>query len=67
MQFGFRKRRCTMQAIQYMQEDIEAALAVPRGKLHAIFIDFAKAFDSLSRKIPMEKLEKFMNSNSQTK
>ena len=66
-QFGFRKGRRTTQAIQCLQEDIETALAVPSGKLHAIFIDFAKAFDSISRKILMQKLEKFMDRNNHTK
>ena len=56
-QFGFRSGRSTVQAIQCLQSDIDTAVAHRGGKLHAIFIDFSKAFDTVNRTIIMKKLE----------
>ena len=36
---------------------IEEALRLPRRKLHVIFIDFSKAFDTVNRKLLVTKLE----------
>ena len=49
-QFGFMKGKSTLHAVKCIQEDIEDALKLPKGKLHAVFIDYAKAFDFLNRK-----------------
>lgn len=56
-QFGFRKGRSALQAVECLQKDIEEALSKPKGKLHAIFIDFNKAFDTIDRRILLGKLE----------
>jgi hypothetical protein len=47
------------QAVHCLQTDIEEALAKPKGKLHAIFINYAKMFDNINRTILLEKLKKF--------
>ena len=41
-QFGFRKGRNTQQAIKCLIDDIETALRRPRGKYHAVFIDYKR-------------------------
>ncbi|XP_049952469.1 uncharacterized protein LOC126462778 [Schistocerca serialis cubense] len=56
-QFGFRCGRSTAQAVHCLQTYIEMALANRWGKLHAIFVDFSKSFDAISRSIPVKKLE----------
>ena len=56
-QFGFRKGRSTLQALHCLQNDIETTLSRPEEKLHAIFIDLNLAFDTINRKILIEKLE----------
>ena len=56
-QFGFRRGRSTLHAVRCLQQDIEEALRLPRRKLHIIFIDFSKAFDTLNRKLLVTKLE----------
>ena len=56
-QFGFRNGRSTIQAIRNLLEDIDDTLRHPKGKFHAVFIDFAKAFDKLNRSIVAAKLE----------
>ena len=55
-QFGFRRGRSTTQAVQCLQSDIETATANRGGKLHAIFVDYTKAFDT-NRTIVIKKLE----------
>lgn len=57
-QFGFRKQRSTVQAIECLQRDIGDALSRPREKLHAVFVDFTKAYDLINRSKLIEKLEK---------
>ena len=56
-QFGFRRGRSTTQAVQCLQSDIETATENRGGKLHAIFVDYTKAFDTINRTIVMKKLE----------
>lgn len=56
-QFGFMKGRATSHAIQNLLEDIRDALRLPKGKLHAVFIDYKKAFDLLDRNVLITKLE----------
>ena len=56
-QFGFRQSRSTIQAVECLQNDICEALRHPGGKLHAVFIDYSKAFDTINRTILMSELE----------
>jgi hypothetical protein len=65
-QFGFRRGRSTLQAASCLKEDIEVALRHPRGKLHAIFIDYTKAFDLINRTLLIEKLEERTGKNHTT-
>lgn len=46
-QFGFRKNHLTIHAVKYLQNDIQEALRHPRRKLLAVFVDYAKAFDTI--------------------
>jgi hypothetical protein len=66
-QFGFRKGRSALQAASCLKEDIEEALRHPRGKLHAIFIDYTNAFDLINRTLVIEKLEEKIGRNYTTK
>jgi hypothetical protein len=66
-QFGFQRGRSTLQAASCQKEDIEEALRHPRGKLHATFIDYTKAFDLINRTLLIEKLEEKLGRNSITK
>ena len=56
-QFGFRKSHSTIQAVECLQIDIHEALRHPKGKLHAVFVDYTKAFDTVNRTKLMAKLE----------
>lgn len=56
-QFGFRTGRSTLHAIKCLLEEISEALRVPKRKLYVVFIDFSKAFDSISRRLILDKLE----------
>lgn len=42
-QFGFRRGRSALHAVNCLLQDIEEALRMPRGKLHVLFIEFSKA------------------------
>ena len=55
-QYGFRPQRNTVQAIGNLLQEIEQALQHPKGKYHAVFIDYTKAFDLLNREKLLEKL-----------
>ena len=56
-QFGFRRNRSTIQAVDCLQKDIHEALEQPKGKLHSIFVDYEKAFDTVNRTKLLTKLE----------
>lgn len=64
-QFGFRTGRNTLQAVQNLIGDIEDALRPTSGKFHAVFIDYAKAFDTLDRTILSTKLESIIEENKE--
>mgnify|MGYP000250499100 CR=1 FL=1 len=57
-QYGFRKGRSCIQAVEDLVSDINEALRTPKQKYYAIFIDYAKAFDHLNREMLSTKLEK---------
>ena len=61
-QFGFRKGRGTLQAVQCLQNDIEAA-SQGQGTLNATFADLSKAFDTY-RDIIIAKLENLIDNQS---
>ena len=56
-QFGFTPGRSTLQAVQEILLEITTNLTQPNSPVYAIFIDYAKAFDSIDRKILCRKLE----------
>ena len=66
-QFGFVKGRSTIHAVRCLQEDIEEELRHPAGKLHALFIDYTKAFDLMNRTLIMEKIEKTTGKTHETR
>jgi hypothetical protein len=49
-QFGFRRGRSTLQAIQCLHNDVQDALQHRKRKLIAVFIDYTKAFDLVQTK-----------------
>lgn len=55
-QHGFRKSRSCETAIATFTQDIYEFLDKPRGKAIAVFIDFSKAFDSVSHEKLIQKL-----------
>ena len=63
-QFGFRKGRSTLHAINNLISDIDEALRHTRGKFHAVFIDYTKAFDTLNRSLILTKLEDIIGKNN---
>ena len=62
-QFGFMKGRSTLQAVKCLLDDIDEALGKRKGKLHAIFVDYKKAFDLLNRSILIDKVERMVGKN----
>ncbi|KAJ4444760.1 hypothetical protein ANN_06557 [Periplaneta americana] len=56
-QFGFRKNRSTIQAVECLQENIKESLHHPKGKLYTVFVDYTKAFDTINRTKLIAKLE----------
>jgi hypothetical protein len=48
-QFGFRPGKNAHQALSLLLESIKAAKSKVKGKLYAVFVDFEKAFDRVSR------------------
>ena len=59
-QFGFREKRSTLQAVKVLQEEAEQALRYKKGKYHAVFIDYRKAFDLINRDILITKLKQML-------
>lgn len=55
-QFGFRKKRSTIQAIQQLLENIYSALESKNPAL-SIHFDLAKAFDTINHKLLLQKLK----------
>ena len=55
-QCGFRKGKGTIQAANYLIEQIEDALTHAGNKYFAVFIDYTKAFDLINREILLQKL-----------
>lgn len=66
-QFGFLKGKSTIHAVKCIQEDIATALEHPKGKLHAIFIDYTKAFDLLNRQLIIRKIEEIVGRTQETR
>lgn len=62
-QFGFRKGKSTLNAIELLLKHIWEALE-DRDKFYTVFIDFTKAFDLLNRKLVIEKLKETLGSNN---
>ena len=57
-QSGFRGKRGTRDYIFTLNSIIRKKLKRKKGRLYAAFIDFKPAFDTIDRKIMIEKLEK---------
>lgn len=57
-QFGFRRGLSTQNAIHSLSDTIASLLDINKKPL-AIFIDLAKAFDTVSHKLLLKKLEKY--------
>jgi hypothetical protein len=58
-QFGFQRRRSTTQAAFVLRHAAHAVRAAGnRGKLHCAFVDFAKAYDSVSHAMLWEHLRR---------
>ncbi|KAJ4443190.1 hypothetical protein ANN_04840 [Periplaneta americana] len=64
-QCGFRKGRGTLQAANYLLEQIEDALRHVGNKYFAVFIDYKKAFDLINREILLLKLRPLLEDSSQ--
>ena len=58
-QYGFLPGRCTMDAIFQVMDDWEAAMD-KKETVHAVFFDFAKAFDLVDHGILLKKMEKYL-------
>ena len=56
-QFGFRRGRSTIHAVNCLLEAVQDTLRHPKGKLYAVFIDYTKAFDLIDRSTLVRKLE----------
>jgi hypothetical protein len=66
-QFDFARGRSTLQAVKCLQGNTHDGLRHPRGKLHAIFIDYTKAFDLINRSILIDKIEGITGRNPTTR
>ena len=58
-QFGFRRFRSTEDALHCIRRAIEGAWAHQGGKLHALALDWAKAFDSINTDALLNALRRF--------
>jgi hypothetical protein len=56
-QFGYRPRRSTLLAAGSLLQHTRTELEKPRGKLHAMFMDYSKAFDLVNTELTINKLE----------
>ena len=56
-QFGFRRGRSSIRAVNCLLEAVQDALRHPKGKHMQVFIDYTKAFDLIDRSIIVRKLE----------
>ena len=56
LQFGFQRNKSTEHAISSIFSNITNALSEKHSS-YCIFLDFAKAFDTVNHKILLEKLE----------
>ncbi|KAJ4432881.1 hypothetical protein ANN_21520 [Periplaneta americana] len=65
-QFGFRRGRSCLQAVECLLTDIHDALRMPKQEYYTIFIDYTKAFDSVSRLILSQKLMKIAGLDEHT-
>jgi retron-type reverse transcriptase len=63
-QFGFRRGRSTLHAVNNLLKDIDEALKMPKGKFYTIVIDYTKAFDLLNRKKLLTKLENLIGTRN---
>lgn len=66
-QFGFQKGKCALHAVECLKADIEETLLHTGGKLHAVFIDYTKAFDLINRTILVRKIEAITGQNHYTR
>lgn len=65
-QFGFRRGRGTLHAIDNLLKDIEEAKRYDKGKYYAIFVDYTKAFDLMDRWRVINKLEEMAGKTALT-
>jgi hypothetical protein len=57
-QFGFRKGKSTLGAIENLLDEIEKATRQPGGELYSMFIYYTNAFDLLDRTKLIKKIER---------
>lgn len=65
-QFGFRKGRSTLQAVDILLKDIREALSEKKQKFYAVFVDYSKAFDNVNRKLMIGKLRDMVEQDGHT-
>ena len=58
-QYGFQKGKSTERAILHLYKNVVEAIEKKKEKTCAIFLDFAKVFDTVHHKILIKKLEYF--------